>query len=253
VTFLPGSHILATASTTTTDPASGSDLRLWDVTDPANPREQAAVTGFSNFIQISFSTDGRSMATSQQDDTVTTWDVTDVRQPQALITRTGFTAAVTFVAFSPDGRTMTTGNNDQTLQLWDVSDTSAPRATTALKLSSIAVAVAFSPDGHTLVAGKADDTTELWDVTDLAHPQGPTTLIRPAAGSSGIGSITFSPNNHVLATSGTRLVASNQGVHLWDTDTSHVATRICELAWPIITPNEWNQYLPDIPYQPPCP
>jgi WD40 repeat protein len=517
--FLPGSHVLAAASTTTTDPASGSDLRLWDVTDPADPREQATVTGLGNVTQFAFSPDGRGMATAQQDRTVTTWDVTDtrsprklttltgltgtvndlhfspdghtlatassdrvvqlwdvtdMRRPQVFITRTGFTASVEFVAFSPDGRTlvsgdadhivrledisgytfpagarrhvhsvsfhpdghtlatahadgtvelsdttdlahaptrasftasttnapiisavfspdgdsiattgadgtlalwdlaevhrsaaptpvildkatpqntaislafspdgrllatgsphgtidlwhlgdtphrttidtlqgamtalafhpnsrvlaatssgssiilwdladpenprhaaavparggdivsvafspdgrtMATGNNDHTVRLWDITTTSAPRATTVLDSTNIAVAVAFSPDGNTLAAGKADTTIELWDLTEPAHPQGPTTLTGPASGRNGLGSIAFSPNNHVLAAAGT-FRAANPGFHLWDTDTGRVAARICAVTWPAITPAEWDQYFPDTPYRAPCP
>jgi WD40 repeat protein len=521
VVFLPGRNILATANKTTTDITSGSELRLWDVTDPAHPSEQATVTGLDNFIQISFRQDGHAMATSQQDKTVTTWDITDVRQPrklttltgltggvldlafspdghtlatassdrtvqlwdvgdlrqpQALVTLAGFTASVSFVAFSPDGHTLTTGTPDhvvrlddisgyafparehgqvhfvsfhpdgrtlatahadgtvglwdtadpyhpqrqasfaanttkaairwvafspngdaiaavgvdgtlalwnvsklhgaptpaftllpedaprspatsaafspdgrvlaaghqdgtvdlwnldetphrklstmhgarvpmmtltfhpngrflagmsstpnttlwdvsdlarpetvttlkaavsgvfslafspdgrtmatgnyRTVRLWDISDTTSPRMTTTLTTPSTAFTVVFSPNSRTLAVGRADDTTELWDISDPHAPRGPIRLAGPVGGGNGIGSIAFSPNNHVLATAGTTRVAPDRSARLWDTDTDRVTGRLCELTWPAITRAEWNEYFPGISYQPPCP
>jgi hypothetical protein len=39
---------------------------------------------------------------------------------------------------------------------------------------------------------------------------------------------------------------------LWETNVDSVAARICSIT-PTITQSEWDQYLPGLPYRPPCP
>jgi 2-polyprenyl-6-methoxyphenol hydroxylase-like FAD-dependent oxidoreductase len=54
---------------------------------------------------------------------------------------------------------------------------------------------------------------------------------------SGVNSVSFSPDGHTLAT------ASRDGTaRLWETNPDNAATRICATAWPTITTNEWNHY-----------
>lgn len=207
VAFLPGSHVLATASTTTTEPASDSELRLWDVADPANPREQATVTGLGDLVRISFSRDGRSMATSQQNRTVTIWDVTDTRHPRRATTLTGLTGVVNDLSFSPDGHTLVTASSDRTVQFWDVSDV---RQLTVLMartgFTAPVTSVAFSPDGRTLVTGDADHIVRLEDVSSFV----------PRRPYGEVHSVSFHPDGHTLA------VAYSDGtVGLWDLTDSY--------------------------------
>jgi WD40 repeat protein len=202
VAFLPGSHVLATVSTTTTEPASGSELRLWDVADPADPREQATVTGLGDLVQISFSQDGRSMATSQQDRTVTMWDVTDPHHPSRTTTLTGLTGVVNDLGFSPDGRTLVTASSDRTVQIWDVSDVRRPAVLISRAgFTAPVTSVAFSPDGRTLVTGDADHVVRLEDVSSFV----------PRRSTGQVHSVSFHPDGHTLA------VAYSDGtVGLWD-------------------------------------
>jgi WD domain, G-beta repeat len=60
-------------------------------------------------------------------------------------------------------------------------------------------------------------------------------------------SVAFGPNGRTLATASTDTTA-----RLWETNVESVAARICSIT-PTITRSEWDQYLPDLSYQPPCP
>jgi WD40 repeat protein len=64
---------------------------------------------------------------------------------------------------------------------------------------------------------------------------------------SGINSVAFSSDGHTLATASVDSTA-----RLWETNVDSVTARICSTT-PMITQSEWNQYLPGLPYRPPCP
>jgi WD40 repeat protein len=105
--------------------------------------------------------------------------------------------------------------------------------------------VAFSPDSRTLATAGSDNTARLWDITDPRRPRDAATLI---GHTDTIVSVAFSPDGRTLATA-----SSDSTARLWDTDIDRVAARICQLAYPVVTRAEWQQYLPGLAYHPPCP
>jgi WD40 repeat protein len=67
-------------------------------------------------ISVSFSPDGKNIATGSWDKTARLWDL----QGNLLQEFKGHQDSVTSVSFSPDGKTIATGSSDKTARLWTV-------------------------------------------------------------------------------------------------------------------------------------
>ncbi len=176
---------------------AGSDpeeIKFWDAT---SGRELLTIGG--NFQGISFSPNGRLLASAGWDNTIRLWDAVDGHEVRAL---TGHSNHVRTVAFSSDGRTLASGGDDGTVRLWDFT---SGRMLRALRASSGINSVAFSPDGRILASGSSDKTVKLWDVASGGE-------LRTFSGHSSIvWSVAFSPDGRILASG-----SEDKTVKLWD-------------------------------------
>ena len=158
----------------------------------------------NGLLSVSFSPDGKTLASGSGDNTIKLWDVTTGKEIRTL---NGLRSPVTSVSFSPDGTILVSGCSNNTITFWDV--TTGEEIGTPLKWHSDSVwSVSFSPDGKTLASGSDDNTIKLLALPSLKE-------IGTLKGhSSGVKSVSFSPNGKTLASG-----SSDNTIKLWDVTT----------------------------------
>ena len=246
--------------------AAGADdgtVTLWNVSDPAHPRPLASqpILDRNYSVQsVAFSPDGTTLAVGATGGFAGTASVTlcnlgnpaHPRQCGGQPFTVGATAAASgpvSVGFSPNGSTLAVGTSStaNTVTLWNVSDPAHPRELSQPFTSDSGNAVesvAFSRDGTTLAAADGN-AVALWDVS---NPADPSPLGQPLATGSGspVDSVAFSPDGAILA------AGDSDGAQVWNRDVRSAVSRICDLTAGELTPQQWNQYIPQLPYDPPC-
>ena len=243
--FSPDGRLLATG-------ADDGSVRLFDVTNPARPRQLTVVRGAGDadpIYTVVFAPDGTLIAAaSVNTDSVQLWRLTGsgglVRAGPDL---GGMASYPIGLAFTPDSRTLAIGNSDKNVYLWDVASPAHPRPLGAPLTgpSGQTWAVAFSPDGKTLAVGANDGTVWLWDLADPARPALTATL----SGLPGhVFSVAFSPDGSQLAAAS----HDDDTVRLWDASPAAARAAICGNLGQPVSPKEWASYLPGVPYRAPC-
>ena len=189
--------------------AGSFGIRLYDA---QTGEELDLLIGHAGIVNsVSFSPDGRTLASGGFDATIRLWDV---RTGELLRILTGHTDDIDGISFSPDGRTLASGGFDATIRLWDVRTGRLLEILTGHR--GIVYSVSFSPDSKTLASGGRDATIRLWDVRTGRLLR---TLIRHTRW---VRSVSFSPDGWTLASG-----SSDATIRLWDVRTGrHLRTLI---------------------------
>jgi hypothetical protein len=135
---------------------------IWDLSTGM----QIARLDHQNVYGLSFSADGRTLATAGWDRIVRFWNTDTWTDPREINLADEAKAAAKdlrmyTVCYSPDGRSIATAHLDGTVKIWS-SDLTF-RSQFQLTDRFLFGAISFSPDGLWLVTGTMDGKVELWD------------------------------------------------------------------------------------------
>jgi WD40 repeat protein len=107
--------------------------------------------------QISFSPDGKYLATANMDGMPVIWDMKTHSKVMSLAAEIPPQKAI---AYSPDGRLLATGGDEGLVRVWDAKQ---GIGLFTLNLGGIIHAVSFSPDGVYLAAASEEGSIRVWD------------------------------------------------------------------------------------------
>ena len=163
-------------------------IHLWDANTGSLLR---SLTGHERGVTgVSFSPDGKTLASSSYDKTIRLWDV---QMGNLLRTITG-KSVYEGVAFSPDGKKIASWGLWSGISLWDVNTGSLLHSFSRVTSDTDGLySVAFSPDGKTL-ASSSEESVRLWGVStgSYLHNLRESHNVSPR-------SVAFSPDGRTLA------------------------------------------------------
>jgi WD40 repeat protein/serine/threonine protein kinase/Tfp pilus assembly protein PilF len=160
IAFRPDGQRLATVTgvwASRRDPQDKVSIGEVKISDAATGKTLVTCAGHTgSVIGVTFSPDGRRLATAGFEGTARIWDAETGEQ---LLVCTVPKESVFAVAFSPDGRRLATGSS-RSLQVWDAA--SGAEICTLVGHTNPIQAVAFTPDGLQLVSASRDHSIRIW-------------------------------------------------------------------------------------------
>ncbi|OAB57660.1 hypothetical protein AY600_00655 [Phormidium willei BDU 130791] len=150
---------------------------------------------------ISFSPNGRLIASAGSDRTIRVWDSQSGKEIQRLA---GNTSTVASLSFSPDGQRIVSGSQDGIIKLWELETGNVIHRIEAHSRGM--TGLDFSSTGDFIVSGSRNSTAKIWD-SETGE------IIKTFRSDNNIFEISLSPDEKILATAG------YWGIDLWDLET----------------------------------
>ncbi|MEZ2241001.1 hypothetical protein [Microcoleus sp.] len=181
--------------------------------------------------QVSFSPDGKTLASASFDKTIRLWRLDDV----PLKTLDGHHNRVLSVTFSPDGQRLASASMDKTIKIW--SRTGVLLETLEGHTQRVS-SLSFSPDGLLLASGSHDKTVKIWSlkedgITNMLpcpsaplFPCSPSVLFTLDGHSDSVTSVSFSPDSEIVASA-----SKDKTIKLWTRNGRLIKTLTGHKAW----------------------
>lgn len=134
-------------------------LRLIDINNGNVLQQYPATSGA--IAGVAISVDGKTVASTAEDGTISLWSVTDGKTPGALIQTFHRPGPATAVAFLPDNKTIAAASADKVVRYFELPP---PAMVNLAGHKAQVYTVTFSPDGKMAASGSADKTIILWDL-----------------------------------------------------------------------------------------
>ena len=153
----------------------------------------------SEIWTVTYSPDGKRIATASQDKTAKVWDA---KTGKLLMTLKGHTDSVNGIVYSPDGKRIATTSDDHTAKVWDA--TTGEALLTFSGHTNVVKRIAFSPDGTRLVTTSVDKTAKVWDALTGEE------LLTFSGHTNQVLDVAFNRDGKRIAT------CSSDGIKIWD-------------------------------------